>query len=1074
MSSRINTINAQKDIIYNNVVNDAMSKYQILYTNETFFHDIDAINNLSGKERENAIRRMHHDFLDMYVNFIPGSVNLIRIYDKQGQLIGRYVNGELDPSSFNSSFHIIYTTKEIRRFTIDSKDIAVIIPRKLQHNNEVYGYIEFGMTADSFLNHMESLYSSSYIFLIKNTYIEKGGIEDIYGQNINKYKVMTGNHYYISDIILQAIVNNIDYAAYSRKDVKKIIKDIYIDGVRYWGVFSSIYDIDDNELGYVAEIMPNNYIYQLKNIAFFLWFLTTVALWLFAFIVIVMERNKHSIMQFNRVLEGYKMAVDSSSLIIEFSSNLVINNVNQKFLDLMGGSVDEYLGETITHFAKRCSEPKKYINSFNIENNNKTVFHGIYEWTTKYGKKAVLSISSTPIMNSYGDIINILCVMSDLTPEYSAIKELKVVEDKNEEFITILTDYINATGNLLVVYKKDFTLEYSNSLHLADPNDNIANCYKHNVGKCTKSCDECYVKQVFEEKMTVSYEVIEEEHNIYELISFFPILDKRGNVWLVVCEHRNIFDKVESQKTLIESNEKEHAMVSQLQEMVHARDIAKSEAEYASKAKSLFLANMSHEIRTPINGILGFLALLKDCSMDETAREYLKIINSSSESLLSVINDILDFSKIETGKMDIEYVPFNIVEDIEVVADMYMARAEEKKIELTIYTDPHLPQQVLGDSVKIKQIMTNLLSNAIKFTPEEGCVSLDIRSIYKENGIARVKFSVTDNGIGINKDIKEKIFDPFAQGDTSITRRFGGTGLGLSISHSMLEMMDSKLELETIENQGSTFSFELSLKIMNDKDYITNYKIGSKILFFDIQSNCSRVVEEYMSALNIKTTNCHGDYSKITKDTDLVLIDSGKDIERFKEIFSKMPYKDKIKYIVGTYSIYKNEINKIDGISYIVLKPITLARIQNMFIKLMKKNNKEDNKIADTDSKVTLTGDILVVEDNPVNQKLIVIFLEKAGFTVTVTNNGKEAIDTISSGKKFDIIFMDIHMPVMDGVAATKEIRAMGIKTPIIALTANVIKEDIENFIASGMNNHIAKPINFNKINEVLHQYLKA
>ncbi len=1073
IASRVNTITTQKEIIYNNVVNDALSKFQILYTNQAFCEDIKEINSLTGKERENAIRRMHHHFLDMYVNFIPGSANLIRIYDKSGKLIGRYVDGELDPSSFNSSFHIIYPTKESRLFTIDSKDIVVIIPHKLQHNNEVYGYIEFGMTADSFLNHIETLYSSLYIFLIKNTYIDKGGKEDIQGMDIGEYKVMTGRHHHISEIVLKGIINNIDYVVSLQKDAKNFIKDIYMDGARYWGVFISINDIDDNELGYVAEIMPNNYIYQLKNVAFFLWLLITVALWLFAFIVIVMDRNKYSMMQLNRVLEGYKLAVDNSSQIIEFSSDLFITNVNQKFLDLMGGQIDEYIGETLAHFAKRCSEPKKFINSFNSESTN-TVFNGIYEFTTKHSKKAVLSISSTPIMNSYGGVINILCVMSDLTPEYSAINELKVAEDRSEEFITILTDYINATGNILVVYKKDFTLEYSNSSQASDSYDNIVNCYKHYAGRCTRACRECYIKQVFEEKIKISYEVIEEENNIYEMISFFPIFDKHGNVRLVVCEHRNIFDKVESQKTLLELNEKERAMVTQLHEMVQARDIAKAEAEHASKAKSLFLANMSHEIRTPINGILGFLALLKDYKMDETAKEYLNIISTSSESLLGVINDILDFSKIESGKMELEKVPFSIVTDIEAIADLYIAQAEEKKIELTCYIDPLLPHKLLGDSLKIKQIMTNFLSNAVKFTPEYGSISLDVRCIYKENGIARVKFSVTDTGIGINNATKEKIFSPFAQGDTSITRRFGGTGLGLSISHSMLEMMNSQLELETKENNGSTFSFELSLKIIDDTDYIEKFDTNFKMFIFDSKNGCGRVMQEYMSSLNIKINDCNGDYNKITEDTDYVLIDSGKDIEHFKALFSKMPYKNKVQYIAGSYSIYKNEISKIDGISHIFLKPVTLTRLKNIFKNLVQKSYKEDKKLSDIDNQVMLKGNVLVVEDNPVNQKLMVIFLEKTGFNVTVAGNGQEAVDIVSSGKEFDIIFMDIHMPVMDGVSSTKEIRAKGINIPIIALTANVIKEDMDNFIASGMNKHVAKPINFDKLQEVLLQYVKA
>ena len=276
------------------------------------------------------------------------------------------------------------------------------------------------------------------------------------------------------------------------------------------------------------------------------------------------------------------------------------------------------------------------------------------------------------------------------------------------------------------------------------------------------------------------------------------------------------------------------------------------------------------------------------------------------------------------------------------------------------------------------------------------------------------------------------------------------------------------------ENTGSTFSFELSLKIIDYTDYIEKFDTNFKILLFESKGKCGRVLNEYMSSLNIKVADCNGDYSKITEDTDYVLIDAGRDIEQFKEVFAKMPYKDKVKYIVGSYSIYKNEISKIDGISHIFLKPVTLTRLHNMFARLMQKNYKEDERLSDTDKKVVLKGDILVVEDNPVNQKLIVIFLQKAGFNVTVAGNGQEAVDIVSSGKVFDIIFMDIHMPIMDGVSATKEIRAMGISVPIIALTANVIKEDMDNFIASGMNSHIAKPINFDKLQEVLLQYLKA
>ena len=540
-----------------------------------------------------------------------------------------------------------------------------------------------------------------------------------------------------------------------------------------------------------------------------------------------------------------------------------------------------------------------------------------------------------------------------------------------------------------------------------------------------------------------------------------------------MCEHRNISDKVESQKTLLEANEKERAMVNQLREMVQARDIAKAEAEYASNAKSMFLANMSHEIRTPINGILGFLELLKDCQMDDIAREYFKIISSSSQSLLGIISDILDFSKIESGKMDLEKVSFNIVDTVESVIDMYMAKVDEKNIDLTVFTDPQIPKMVKGDSVKVRQILANLLSNAVKFTHDEGMISIDVYLVYMESGSVRIQFSVTDTGIGISEKTKQKIFSPFSQGDTSITRRFGGTGLGLSITRSMLEMMNSTLDIATEENKGSTFSFEISFDIIDRNSYIDDISVdrNRKIVVYNAESPCGKVVSKYFQAYNIEVYNAQGSIENIGEDSFAVLIDAKRDMDKFFENFKNMPYKDKIKYAAVVHSRYKTLVDKEKDLTSVVLKPVTLSRFINMFTEINGKETKVDNAMSDINSKMALNGAVLVVEDNPVNQKLLVIFLEKAGFNVAVASNGQEAVDIIRDNSNFNIIFMDINMPVMDGVTATIKIREMGSEIPIIALTANVIKEDVDKFIRSGMNEYIAKPINFDKLKSVLEKF---
>ena len=1067
LSSHITSVETQKDIIFGNISSNSLYIYQILSTDQQIISSLHDVNTASHVEKEAAVQRFNHNFLEAYYAISSNNLNLIRIYDGRGFLIGRYINGELDSSSLNSNFHILNPNKQERAFVIDSKDIAMTITYKVMYKNELAGYIELGITANAFLSYMETLYNSPYLFVLKKHTHSMAPLE-VTGYDFSDYNVLVGSKYETNRKTIEHIIDNISYIFQSNID-KYFLKKINIDDKVYWGVFIPVFDLNNEEIGYIVELIESNYISQVKHVTFFLWCLLTIMLWFFAFIIILIEHNRTSIGYVNTVLEGYRKAIDSGSQIIEFNNKLIVRNVNKRFVEFMGGSADDYISSSLNDISRCCLEPEKFVSSFNVST-EETLFNGVFEFNTKYGKRIVLSVFSTPIMDKDENLVSLLCIMNDLTAEYEAIEELKAIENKKEEFISLLTDYINATGNTLVITKKDFTLEYSNSNQSWDPKDRVIKCYKPYIDKCIKTCEECYIKQVFREKVFLSYEEVDDSAELYKQISFFPIFSKGGDVNFVVCEHKNIFDKIEYERTLVEANKKEKAVVLQLQDMVRARDVAMAEAEYASQAKSMFLANMSHEIRTPINGIMGFLSLLKDCRVDDTAREYLSIINASSESLLGIVNDILDFSKIESGKMDLEYIAFNITYEIESVVDMYMAIAQEKGIDLTVFTDPMLPKMIYGDALKLKQVITNLLSNAIKFTQENGSIHMDVRQLYKEDGYSRIQIYVSDTGIGISKDKKDTIFSPFSQEDTSITRRFGGTGLGLSISRSILELMGTSLNLDTELNKGSTFSFELSLKIIEPAE---KYKYVRRKICFIGPYYQSKPAIEYIKLLGHTIISLENTIDNIPKETELVFLDSGKDLAVLKDNLEKLKDKKDILKVVTCLSKQKQEIESFKLADFIVIKPCTLSRINKLFNSI-DNNSKENDEASDKEKgDVVLKGDILVVEDNPVNQKLILIFLQKAGFTVTLANNGQEALDIVKT-KDFKLIFMDINMPVMDGVTATKELRKMGITLPIIALTANVIKEDIDTYTASGMNAHLAKPINFDKLLELLSSYFNS
>jgi len=503
----------------------------------------------------------------------------------------------------------------------------------------------------------------------------------------------------------------------------------------------------------------------------------------------------------------------------------------------------------------------------------------------------------------------------------------------------------------------------------------------------------------------------------------------------------------------------------------------------ANQAKDLFLANMSHEIRTPLNGIVGFTQLLKSTEVTAEQEEFISVIEDSSDNLLNIVNDILDLSKIKADKIELEHIPFDPVEKFESAIESYGARAAEKDIELSFYIDSTLPMILLGDPSKISQILINLISNAIKFTHTSGYVDVFIEKTFETDKEVALKFSVKDTGIGITKEQQSKIFDVFSQADVSTSRKFGGTGLGLTISGKLISFMGGELEIKSEEGKGTTFFFVLNL----DKDESSKerekpnmsgrhigYMVQDKSMDQRMRENIRTYVEYAGAVFSVYDIDELLDIQKSSL-PDILFIDHEQckkadelewclSLDTKNVVITTGKQKEKIEYI-------ENEIDKI------IYKPVNLSKTLKSLEIL---NNKE---YTDNTSEIKVEGSkevfenlhALVAEDNVINQKLIQNVLEGFGLTVTLANNGKEAFE-LRRQNDYDILFMDIQMPVMGGIEATQMILDFEEKNrrhhvPIIALTANALQGDREKYIEAGMDNYASKPIAIENIQRLLGEY---
>ena len=739
----------------------------------------------------------------------------------------------------------------------------------------------------------------------------------------------------------------------------------------------------------------------------------------------------------NLLLKQYKDAIDATMVVSKTDLGGRITYVNQTFCDLSGYTAEELIGRS-HNIIRHPDVPKEVFKDMWETIQAKKSWHGEVPNLGKSGKPYYVDANVFPLLDKNNEITEYIAIRSDITKRVEAEQKLAKEHRYNQMLFNDQENIVftaNMEEGVLDANRKFFEILGFDSLEdFKKSHECVCELFiiKEDYLKPT-TAEEHWTKPIFSEP-----------HKQHKAL----IKDSKGE--------ERIFGVV-LKKVDFDDEQFVICSFTDITELEYARE----QAEASEKAKSEFMANMSHEIRTPMNGIVGFTQLLMKSELSIQQKQFTQLIEHSTSTLLKIVNDILDFSKIESGNLELDLIEVNPFIDLRNSISLFKSKAREKEVSYLVDIDPTISECLLMDELRLTQVLSNLINNAIKFTPVNGTIHIEIQRIPSDDDKEHIFFGVTDTGIGIAPDRVDKIFQSFIQADSSTTRQFGGTGLGLTISASLCELMGSKLRVRSRLGKGSTFFFQVPFESCKKSTSLAQ-SISHPPLYI-VQSEDS-IYDNVLYQLNhfgVKfMTLTFEQIKKMDVEEHIVILFD-------YQIYLSLDLEESKVVLIDERKAAFNLAKKIEGLYHLGSFLESPSDLYNAVVELNLINPSTqgvDKDDAHFDLKV------LVAEDYEVNRILIEEMLREYGVTPDFAVDGLEAVEK-GSAVEYDLIFMDINMPNLNGTDAAKQLQDKGVKTPIVALTANALKGDREHFLSLGMDGYLSKPVDMTKLYDVLMQF---